>query len=465
MPLPIPQAHARTEMARIHKQDNAMKPIRLAFFTLFIGLTLVWLLANGFDTSNYSDFWPLRKEMVRYSGILAIAAMSVAVFLAARPVRMEPVLRGLDKSYRLHKWLGIAALVLSVLHWSWAQIPKWLVGYGWLERPERHAATLQSGLLGWLHEQRGLAENIGEWAFYLALVLIVLALIKRLPYRWFFRTHRWLALVYLVLVVHGAVLFPPEWWPSILGATMGLLLIAGSVAACVSLLRRIGRKRQVIGRIDALTYHHDNQVLRVEVMLDGPWPGHKTGQFAFVTFDAQEGPHPFSLSSAWRNDGKLAFSIKGLGDYTRTLPDALKQGDLVMVEGPYGCFDFRGRKAGQIWVAGGIGIAPFIGRLQALAHNVQRRDIVLIYCTSAPDHAFIERIRALAARARIRLHVQVSSEDGRLTPERLRQLTPDWKTRDIWFCGPAGFGNELRDDLTERGLAAADFHQELFNMR
>ena len=43
---------------------------------------------------------------------------------------------------------------------------------------------------------RGIAETIGEWAFYAAVILIVLALVKRFPYRWFFRTHRWLALVY-----------------------------------------------------------------------------------------------------------------------------------------------------------------------------------------------------------------------------------------------------------------------------
>ena len=39
-----------------------------------------------------------------------------------------------------------------------------------------------------------------------AVVLIALALIKRFPYRYFFTTHRWLAVVYLALVVHSVVL-------------------------------------------------------------------------------------------------------------------------------------------------------------------------------------------------------------------------------------------------------------------
>ena len=59
----------------------------------------------------------------------------------------------------------------------------------------------------------------------------------------------------------------------------------------------------------------------------------------------------------------------------------------------------------------------------------------------------------------------VSRQDGRLTPERLRQMAPSWKNADVWFCGPASFGQSLRDDLIARGLSPQDFHQELFNMR
>ncbi|HAF92996.1 ferric reductase [Stutzerimonas balearica] len=442
-----------------------MKPIKLTFIGLFAALVALWLMADDLLIEPLK-FWPLRSTMVHFSGVLVMGAMSVAIFLAARPVRMEPLFDGLDKTYRLHKWLGIASLVLAVIHWGWAQIPKWLVGFGWLERPARRGARqAQEGLAGLLQSQRGLAETIGEWAFYGAALLIVLALIKRFPYRWFFKTHRWLAALYLLLVFHSVVLMPFAYWRTPLGLVMGLLLAAGSWAAVLSLSRQVGRKHKVVGRIEQLTYHKDNRVLQVDIGLEGAWPGHKAGQFAFVTFDPAEGPHPFSISSAWRNDGKLTFAIKGIGDYTRSLPQRLQPDDAVTVEGPYGCFDFRGRRNEQIWVAGGIGIAPFIGRLQALALTGGGSNVELFYCTSEPDQAFIERIRQLAEQARVRLHLMVSRQDGRLTPERLRQMAPSWKNADVWFCGPASFGQSLRDDLIARGLSPQDFHQELFNMR
>ena len=54
---------------------------------------------------------------------------------------------------------------------------------------------------------------------------------------------------------------------------------------------------------------------------------------------------------------------------------------------------------GKSGVAGGIGIAPFIGRLQALADSGNGDNVDFFYCTSAPDRGFIERIRELAERA------------------------------------------------------------------
>jgi len=227
----------------------------------------------------------------------------------------------------------------------------------------------------------------------------------------------------------------------------------------------VGHTRRAVGAIEQLVHHKDNRVLGVDIRLKDRWPGHDAGQFAFVTFDPAEGPHPFTISSAWHDDGKLRFHIKGIGDYTETLPQTLKVGDLVKVEGPYGRFDFSGDKPGQVWIAGGIGITPFIARMQALRQRPDGRSIDLFYSTSAPDQGFIDKLRQLAERAQVRLHVLISGQDGRLTAERLCQKVPAWRSASVWFCGPAGFGQALRRGLGERGLAAEDFHQELFDMR
>jgi Flavodoxin reductases (ferredoxin-NADPH reductases) family 1 len=52
-----------------------------------------------------------------------------------------------------------------------------------------------------------------------------------------------------------------------------------------------------------------------------------------------------------------------------------------------------------------------------------------------------------------------------LNAARLTGQVPDWQDADIWFCGPAPFGQSLKKDLIAMGLPQGRFHQELFQMR
>lgn len=457
--------HSRSQ-SRFHLQKSRyMKNIKLSYLLLLTLLSGLWLMADTVLSGPFQIF-ALRSSMMNYTGIIAIGAMSIGMLLAIRPARIEPFLGGLDKAYRLHKWLGITALVFAIIHWGWAKIPKWMVGWGWLTRPARKPAAEQTAsVLNFFQHQRGLAEDIGEWAFYAAVILITLALLKSFPYRYFFKTHRLLAIVYLLLAFHSLVLMKFTYWGELIAPLMALLMLGGSIAAFISLLRKVGHQRQAVGVIEELTHHADNRVLKVAITLKDRWSGHEAGQFAFVTFDQKEGPHPFTISSAWKGNGKLVFLIKGIGDYTNTLPQTLRVGDLVKVEGPYGRFAFGDNQPRQIWVAGGIGITPFIARMQALASAPDGKSIDLFYSTSAPDEGFIERVRQFAEQANVRLHVLVATKDGRLTTERICQQIPKWQSASIWFCGPAGFGRTLRQDFAARGLQGDNFHQELFAMR
>lgn len=447
-----------------------MTPIRIALWGLLALLTLAWLLADTLwpQPLNYFAF---RGAAVQLTGVLAIGCMSVALLLAVRPRWLEPHLHGLDKMYRLHKWLGIAALITSVAHWWLAQGTKWMVGWGWLERPQRGPrAPIDDPLQAWLNSQRGLAESLGEWAFYAAAAL--LALIKRFAYRWFAKTHTLLAPLFLVLAWHSLVLLKFSYWTQPVGWLTGTLLLAGSAAALWVLAGRVGRARQVRGSIVSTQYFAPLRVLRTVVSLPSGWPGHQPGQFAFVTSQKAEGAHPYTMASAW--DGarrEITFVTKALGDHTATLPDTLRPGLSVTVEGPYGCFTFDDDAPRQIWVGGGIGITPFIARMQQRAREraahlqATSMPVDLFHCTREEDPTALELLRADAQAAGITLHVLVDARDGFLSAERIRAAVPGWQQASVWFCGPANFGRALCHDLTARGLPARRFYQELFEMR
>ena len=98
---------------------------------------------------------------------------------------------------------------------------------------------------GWLRSQRGFAESIGEWTFYVVAMLLVLALVKRFPYRLFQKTHKWLAAGYLVFVYHAIVLTKFAYWTQPVGGALAALMLGGSITAIQVLTGKVGTTRHV----------------------------------------------------------------------------------------------------------------------------------------------------------------------------------------------------------------------------
>ena len=75
-------------------------------------------------------------------------------------------------------------------------------------------------------------------------------------------------------------------------------------------------------------------------------------------------------------------------------------------------------------IGAGIGITPFIARMKHLAREGRGpRDIDLYHPTAVEDPKALDKLRADAQAAGIRLHVLVSERDGRLSgPMLVEQL-------------------------------------------
>jgi len=108
----------------------------------------------------------------------------------------------------------------------------------------------------------------------------------------------------------------------------------------------------------------NSNVLEWEITLETPMR-FSPGQFVFIkVFQAglENAPHPFSISSG---DGKkITLTTKVSGDFTKQLYDDLQPGTQVAIDGAYGFMNFSRGKKKQLWVAGGIGITPFMAYLQ-----------------------------------------------------------------------------------------------------
>lgn len=399
--------------------------------------------------------------LLTLSGYLAINFMSITMMLATRPARLESLLGGLDSMYQLHKWTGILAAIFALTHWLIEMADDGLEALFGSDRSLKEAHF--SGLLDSLQDG---AEDLGEPGLYLLLFLVVITLTRWVPYYYWRYLHRVIPLIYLVLAVHAMLLAPLKWWQQPTGWLMALLIVGGTVASLQSLTGQIGRNRRYKGLVQAVKQTSAN-ITEVVCDMGRRWPGHQAGQFALVTFDRIEGAHPFSLAGADNDSGQLIFHIKALGDFTRKIPRKLHSGQTVTLEGPYGRFDpDNGRKnAQQIWVAGGIGITPFLAALESRLINSDQKHaaVKLHYCTvGAVDDPMLTRLQQLTEQLPdVSLYIHDSLRGQRLTANKLQ--IHDSRV-DVWFCGPQGLAKALRSALKQQSISLR-FHQEVFEFR
>ena len=159
---------------------------------------------------------------------------------------------------------------------------------------------------------------------------------------------------------------------------------------------------------------------------------HKEGQFSFLKVKKAglREAHPFTIASGV-DDRTLQFCISPCGDFTTRLKNQLAVGDRLSVEGPYGCFGTQKTSERQYWIAGGIGITPFI----AMARSFPKSDgpmVSLIHIVRYKTDAFLDKeFKELALlHPNFTYHLHISSENGRWVPD---PVANDAKTL---FCGP-----------------------------
>ena len=141
-----------------------MKYFYLKVVITILLLVMVWAQAESISTITEGGFWQYRSAFVQLTGIVTITLMVIVVILALRIPFVENLTKGLDKSYHLHKWLGISSLISAILHWLCSMGPKYAVGWGLLEKPVRGKPQLldPESLYNYIHPLRHSAEGVGE---------------------------------------------------------------------------------------------------------------------------------------------------------------------------------------------------------------------------------------------------------------------------------------------------------------
>jgi predicted ferric reductase len=191
------------------------------------------------------------------------------------------------------------------------------------------------------------------------------------------------------------------------------------------------------------------------------------GQFVMAAFF--EGPHfrgcgeyhPYTVSAA-APDGALAISIKALGDCTRNI-QSLEKGVATRVQGPYGTFLTNRSQAPEVWVAGGIGITPFLALLRA--ERVKRPTEFYYAFRESRDAPYLDELNGLATGQPVLNFHPLAMQDDPTPLLTLLAAVPDLPDREIYMCGPPPLIDAVAGWLRQHGTPPKHIHFERFDFR
>ena len=184
-----------------------------------------------------------------------------------------------------------------------------------------------------------------------------------------------------------------------------------------------------------------------------------------VHLEAKDGwhRHPFTISSAPR-DGVVQITVKALGDYTSQLQHLVEPGMPAVIEGPHGRFRHTRGTSRQVWIAGGVGVAPFLSWLRGLEDALPQH-VDFFYSNDGPA-PFSEEIERIAEHfPTLRVHIFDTSVQGRVTVANILNAAGEPKGLSVFMCGPRGMVRALQADLRRAGVPGARIHREYFDWR
>lgn len=437
--------------------------------TRIVGLfTAVTILAWAAGLFIYPPGFTTRAvvhEMFFITGTLAWGFMAIALVIALRPAWLEKAAgEPIDRLYGMHRTLGIWATVLSVIHYFCKPIGgafnAVLGAIGLAPAPAGKPVIDRSAMdaleLFWA-DLRPIANDSAIWLTAILVVLAALALMRRIPYPKWLTIHRLFAIVFIGLALHSVRLMDATDFLSPFGWINLAVTVVGLWASVMILLRGVGAEKTIgasIERIEA-----DGSLTLLEVRPEKPLRA-RPGQFAFLQVPGHE-KHPFSIASE-SADGTLTFAIKGLGDFTNGLGGRLRVGDKLKVEGPWGAFTPDARKENQLWVAAGIGIAPFCAWLESARNGTAPKGTRLLWCVkNRAAEPMLPRVEALARHAGVSLEI-FESRGPRMNPKaEIERMRPS----GLAFCTGAGLGAELRAAWSAIGGSPEALQCERFEWR
>lgn len=385
-------------------------------------------------------------------GLCGMAMFSLVIILSSRLKFFERFFKGINEMYVAHHFFGGLTLCFLLFHPLLLAYGRFLVSY-------RSAALF-------LLPNMSLAHDLGVYALAVTIITLVITFYMKLKYQVWKFTHKFMGLAFGLAFFHTFLTSGDIASNYTLRAYLFVLAMAAFVAYFYraifgSYLVRVFD--YTVEKVQALP----DKIWEIELRAKGKPMNYVPGQFAFIKLFSEnltKELHPFSFSSA--PGSAVKFAIKELGDYTNKIGN-LKMGDKIAIEGPFGVFNFkRHENKNQVWIAGGVGIAPFLSMLRDLTPADSDYKIDLYYSVKDENClAFQKEIEEISQKnENLKVIFWNSKMEGFLNADSVDKNTPNIKEKDILICGPGLMMDSLKKQFVQKGLKRSQLFLEEFQL-
>lgn len=428
---------------------------------LVVGMALLWVLARPAGQQDGSYYGQLL-------GAEAVLLISLGLVLISTLPWVETYFDGIDHAAIWHRRVAITGIALLLPHVLLSSgqgaIPGWVNPAGVVATVGLVFLVVWSILPRWRSvvpaPGRRLILRLHDWPAVRALSRLVS------NYEVWRTVHRTTGLFLAIGFVHGILAGTPFDEAPVLRWTyvaVGAIGLAFYVYRELFARRGHGLRDYEVLRVAPLAGDLTEIVLRP---LGRPLV-YEPGQFAILHLEAKDGwhRHPFTLASS-PEEPEVRVTVKALGDFTASLATQVRVGMPAVLSGPHGRFTHAKGTARQIWVAGGVGVTPFLSWARSLEGHPPPGPVDLFY-TVVDDAPYAEELQRITdARSDIELHVVRTVSQPRLTAEALLAVvggSPD--DVSVFMCGPTPMINSLLTGLRQAGVPSRRIHREHFDWR
>lgn len=434
----------------------------ILFYIFAVILPSIFYISDSIN--NQSDFLLI---LAGFFGITSYSLFAFQFFLTSRPKIIDKQF-GLDRIYRFHMVIAVAALLFAFIH-------KMIKG---------------------IYFSGSFQTSLGDAAFSIFVAISVFSILMminklffkvkiidnirrflnntlKIKYQYKVLIHNITLIALIVLLVHILLAFSVR-----SNLPLEITLITYFIVPLGSyfnhkIIKVYFNKSKKYTVSEIINESENITTIRFKPKYGKVFP-YTPGQFLYVRLynrDIPKDEHPFTISSSPAQTDYVSVTAKQLGDFTNSL-NKLKVGDNAYIDGAFGKFSYLQKTSTKkiCFIAGGIGITPFLGMLRYMNSSDNGRDVVLLWGARDLSEVICKKeLEDYASKFESFKFVPVISNDNSYNGEKgfidaklIKKYTSNPFDYDFYLCGPPIMMDIMIKNLKSLGVSKNNIYFERF---